>query len=145
MPHRGILRRAGFTLLEVLIVLVIGAVAYVLVLSLPSRGASSADLKAAARTLAAGLRQAQTMAMSQRRDSALTVDVETREFDRQIAAAVAKLPARQRAAIALTYDKGMSNAEVADVLDTTVSAVETLLARGKQNLRQQLGSRLDED
>ena len=80
MPHRGILRRAGFTLLEVLIVLVIGAVAYVLVLSLPSRGASSADLKAAARTLAAGLRQAQTMAMSQRRDSALTVDVETREF-----------------------------------------------------------------
>jgi general secretion pathway protein H len=44
------------------------------------RGSSAADLKAAARTLAAGLRQAQTMAMATRRDSALTVDVESREF-----------------------------------------------------------------
>ena len=73
-------RTAGFTLLEVLLVLVLGVVAYVAVLQLPSRGASAADLKAAARTLAAGLRHAQTMAMATRRDSALTVDVESREF-----------------------------------------------------------------
>ncbi|HEU4662316.1 MAG TPA: RNA polymerase sigma factor [Pseudolabrys sp.] len=72
-------------------------------------------------------------------------DVETREFDRQIAAAVAKLPARQRAAIALTYDKGMSNAEVAEVLETSVSAVETLLVRARQNLRQALRHLIDED
>jgi RNA polymerase sigma-70 factor (ECF subfamily) len=67
------------------------------------------------------------------------------EFDRDLDRAIGELPARQRTAIVLTYREGMSNAQVADVLDTTVSAVETLLARGKQNLRQQLGSRLDED
>ena len=73
-------RAKGFTLLEVVLVLVIGAIAYVAVLTLPSRGASSADMKAAARTLAAGLRHAQTMAMATRRDSALTIDVDSREF-----------------------------------------------------------------
>ena len=73
-------RATGFTLLEVILVLVIGVAAYSLILTVPMRGSSSADLKAAARTLAAGLRQAQTMAMSTRRDSALTVDVESREF-----------------------------------------------------------------
>jgi len=73
-------RQGGFTLIEVVLVLVIGAIAYTLILTLPARGASSADLKAAARTLASGLRQAQTMAMATRRDSALTVDVESREF-----------------------------------------------------------------
>jgi RNA polymerase sigma-70 factor (ECF subfamily) len=45
----------------------------------------------------------------------------------------------------LTYSEGMSNAEVADILDTSVSAVETLLVRGKQNLRRTLGKLIDED
>jgi RNA polymerase sigma-70 factor (ECF subfamily) len=71
--------------------------------------------------------------------------LEQTERDRELDRAIGTLPARQRTAIVLTYREGMSNAQVADVLDTTVSAVETLLARGKQNLRQQLGSRLDED
>jgi len=77
---RSARRGAGFTLLEVILVLVIGAIAYVAVLTLPSRGASAADLKAAARSLASGLRHAQTMAMATRRDSALTIDVESREY-----------------------------------------------------------------
>jgi len=34
---------------------------------------------------------------------------------------------------------------VAEALDTTVSAVETLLMRGKQNLRRALGTLIDED
>ena len=51
----------------------------------------------------------------------------------------------QRTAIVLTYSEGLSNAEVADALDTTVSAVETLLVRGKQNLRRALDSVIDED
>ena len=42
--------------------------------------ASVADLKAAARTLASGLRQAQTTAMATRRDAVLTLDVESREL-----------------------------------------------------------------
>lgn len=77
-PVRG--RAAGFTILEVLVVLVIGAVAYALVLGVPFRGASSADLKSAARTLAAGLRQAQSTAMVTKRDAVLTLDVEAREY-----------------------------------------------------------------
>ena len=60
-----------------------------------------------------------------------------------LTAAIADLPARQRAAIVLSYTEGMSNAEVADVLDTTVSAVETLLVRGKQNLRRALADVID--
>ena len=35
----------------------------------------------------------------------------------------------------------MSNAQVAEMLDTSVSAVETLLVRGKQNLRRALDER----
>jgi RNA polymerase sigma-70 factor (ECF subfamily) len=61
------------------------------------------------------------------------------ERDRLVNAAIGDLPARQRAAIVLTYSEGMSNAQVADTLDTSVSAVETLLVRGKQNLRRALG------
>jgi RNA polymerase sigma-70 factor (ECF subfamily) len=62
------------------------------------------------------------------------------EREHMLAAAIATLPARQRAAIVLTYGDGMSNAQVAEILGTSVSAVETLLVRGKQNLRSALGA-----
>ncbi|HYC34794.1 MAG TPA: GspH/FimT family pseudopilin [Usitatibacter sp.] len=71
---------AGFTLLEIMVVLVIGAAMYALVLGVPFRGASIADLKASARQLASGLRQAQTLAMVTRRDALLTVDVQERQY-----------------------------------------------------------------
>jgi general secretion pathway protein H len=74
------MRERGFTLLELMVVLVIGAIAYALVLGVPFRGPSTADLKAAARTLASGLRQAQTPAMATRRDATLTLDLDAREF-----------------------------------------------------------------
>jgi RNA polymerase sigma-70 factor (ECF subfamily) len=64
---------------------------------------------------------------------------ESDERERMLATAIDKLPARQRSAIVLTYGEGMSNAQVAEILNTSVSAVETLLMRGKQNLRQALG------
>jgi RNA polymerase sigma-70 factor (ECF subfamily) len=67
------------------------------------------------------------------------------ERERLVQAAIAELPARQRTAIVLTYGDGMSNAQVAEILDTSVSAVETLLVRGKQNLRRALGSVIDKD
>jgi len=60
------------------------------------------------------------------------------ERERLLAGAIAILPARQRATIVLTYSEGMSNAQVAEILETSVSAVETLLVRGKQNLRARL-------
>jgi len=70
---------------------------------------------------------------------------EADERARMVAAAVDKLPPRQRSAIVLTYGEGMTNAQVAEILDTSVSAVETLLVRGKQNLRSALGDMIDKD
>jgi general secretion pathway protein H len=77
---RSAKREVGFTLIEVIVVLVIGAIAYVLILGVPMRGASIYDLKSAARTLASGLRQAQSTAMATRRDALLTLDMEAKEF-----------------------------------------------------------------
>lgn len=61
--------------------------------------------------------------------------LEADERDRKVTAAIHALPSRQRAAIVLTYQEGLSNAEAAAVLDTSVSGIETLLARAKQTLR----------
>ena len=74
------MRQRGFTLLEIVIVLVIAALAMAVVLGFSGKGASAADLKSSARALAAGLRTAQSTAMSTRRDALLTVDVDTRQF-----------------------------------------------------------------
>lgn len=52
--------------------------------------------------------------------------------------AIAGLPDRQREMIALTYGEGMSNAEVATLLDTTIEAVEAALSRARAALRQKL-------
>ena len=62
-------------------------------------------------------------------------DLERAELDLRIAAAIAALPARQRAAIVLTYHEGLDNAEAAAVLETTVSGIETLLVRARRALR----------
>ena len=75
-------------------------------------------------------------------DPGLAADsqLEARERDRRVAAAIGALPERQRAAIVLSYQEGLSNAEVAAVLDTSVSGVETLLVRAKRTLRAALGN-----
>ena len=72
---------AGFTMLEMILVLVLGAGILAMVIGLAPKGASSADLKASARALASGLRQAQSTAMATRRDTTLIVDMESREFN----------------------------------------------------------------
>lgn len=78
--RRGNDGEGGFTLLELIMVLALAAVIYAVLLAVPMRGASGGDLKAAARTLASGLRQAQSTAMATKQDAVLTVDVEAREF-----------------------------------------------------------------
>jgi RNA polymerase sigma-70 factor, ECF subfamily len=70
---------------------------------------------------------------------------EDNERERMLAAAIENLPVRQRSAIVLTYGDGMSNAQVAEILDTSVSAVETLLVRAKQNLRRTLENVIDKE
>jgi general secretion pathway protein H len=85
-------RQSGFTLLEVIVALVIGAIAYALIAGVPFRGTSAAELKAAARTLASGLRQAQMTAMATRRDALLTLDLDAREFQVAGAQPATRLP-----------------------------------------------------
>lgn len=71
-------------------------------------------------------------------DAAATL--ERGERDRALAAAVDALPARQRAAVVLTYQEGLSNTEAAAVLDASVSGLEALLVRARRTLRAALGS-----
>ena len=48
--------------------------------------------------------------------------------------ALAKLPDHQREAVAMRHLEGLSNSEIADNLQLSTEAVESLIARGKQKL-----------
>jgi RNA polymerase sigma-70 factor (ECF subfamily) len=48
------------------------------------------------------------------------------------------LPARQKEAIVLTYYECLSNAETAEIMDTTVKGVEALLVRARKQLNLKL-------
>ncbi|MDE1145660.1 MAG: RNA polymerase sigma factor [Azospirillaceae bacterium] len=61
--------------------------------------------------------------------------VERSELGRLVARAVDDLPDRQRAAISLCYDAGLSNAEAAAAMEVSVGALETLLVRARRALR----------
>lgn len=58
------------------------------------------------------------------------------EADRMAAlqAALSALPDRQRQAVVLRHIEGMSNPEIAAIMDLGVEAVESLTARGKRSL-----------
>jgi general secretion pathway protein H len=71
----------GFTLLELLLVLVIMATGYVLVVGLVTGGVSGAELKGAARAVAAGLRDARGTAIATQESTALTLDLDKRSFE----------------------------------------------------------------
>ena len=53
-------------------------------------------------------------------------------------AALATLPTKQRAAITMCHYQGMTNFEAAEILDVSVEALESLLARGRRNMRSKL-------
>jgi RNA polymerase sigma-70 factor (ECF subfamily) len=69
----------------------------------------------------------------------ITPGVEARmlEADRMAAldAALARLPERQRQAVVLRHIEGLSNPEIAEILNVGVEAVESLTARGKRALK----------
>lgn len=64
--------------------------------------------------------------------------IEANERHARLAGAVEGLPPRQRAALTLVYDEGLSGAEAARVLGLTAKAVERLLARARAYLRARL-------
>ena len=72
--------RHGFSMIELLIVLVIIATASALVIPMFGKGVSTTELKSAARQLASGLRLARSEALAQRRETFLVLDVAGRRF-----------------------------------------------------------------
>lgn len=57
--------------------------------------------------------------------------------------ALQSLPERQRVAITLCHHQGYTNIEAAEMMDVSVEAVESLLARGRRQLRVLLRAELD--
>ncbi|MFN4355930.1 RNA polymerase sigma factor [Parvibaculum sp.] len=70
--------------------------------------------------------------------------LEADELAARVEAALQQLPERQRAAIALSHYQGLSNTETAEILDISVEAVESLLSRGRRQLRTLLATEKDE-
>jgi RNA polymerase sigma-70 factor (ECF subfamily) len=65
-------------------------------------------------------------------------EIAAKERRKRVASAVAELPERQRAALALCHYEGMSNIEAAAILELSVGAVESLLVRARRHLRDSL-------
>ena len=68
-------------------------------------------------------------------DNSPLEELEKRDDIRQASEAIMQLSNRQRSAIILCYYQGMTNKEAAQILEMSVSALESLLARGRNKLR----------
>lgn len=66
------------------------------------------------------------------------VQLENKERSAILFRAISRLPEKQKLAFTLNKLEGLSYQEVSEVLNTTVSAVESLLSRAKVNLRKDL-------
>ncbi|RYE72146.1 MAG: RNA polymerase sigma factor [Oxalobacteraceae bacterium] len=73
-------------------------------------------------------------------DAALNPEEALIESERgqQVSAAIGQLPERQREAIMLVHYQDMNAADAARVLDISIEALESLLARGRRSLKQEL-------
>lgn len=76
-PHRP---SSGFTLIELVLVLTLAALAYTMLPRLVGNGISGAELRANARAIATGLRLTREAAIHARREANLTLDLEGRTF-----------------------------------------------------------------
>ena len=73
-------RMGGFTLFELLLVLVLLGLAYGLAVPMLGAGSAGLDLQSASRQIAAGLRKARGTAVTERREAVLMLDVDGRAF-----------------------------------------------------------------
>ncbi len=67
-----------------------------------------------------------------------SVLVERKELAQKVQRALDQLPERQRVALTLVHYQGLSHAEAGEVLGVGVEAVESLLARARRALKQEL-------
>ncbi len=79
-------------------------------------------------------------------DPALSVPDQMQENTRAraLSLALAELPERQAQAVALRHLEGCSNPQIAQVMDISVEAVESLVSRGKRALTKALAPRKTE-
>ncbi len=76
--------------------------------------------------------------------ASVTEAMQDRARAEALQAALNALPARQRQAVVLRHIDGLSNPEIAEVMEITVEAVESLTARGKRALQAMLAERKEE-
>ena len=100
----------------------------------PSRGAQSLLRQAGAK--ARGDRQ--RAARSDRSGARAGRQVDERQMADCVRAALGSLPDAQRSAITLCHYQGMRNIEAAEVMGVSIEAMESLLARGRRKLREEL-------
>ncbi len=67
-----------------------------------------------------------------------------REQKQRVHEALGHLNERERSAMVMKYTEGMSYAEIAEVIGTSVPAVESLLSRAKGKMRKSLGKAASE-
>ena len=72
------------------------------------------------------------------------LDIAKGDIEAALQEALMELPDRQRQAVVLRHIEGMSNPEIAQIMDIGVEAVESLTARGKRALAKILAGRKDE-
>ncbi|WP_281856857.1 RNA polymerase sigma factor [Litoreibacter halocynthiae] len=84
--------------------------------------------------------------MAEPMDPSPSVEARLIQDDRMAAldAAFAQLPERQRQAVILRHIEGQANPEIAQIMDISVEAVESLTARGKRTLAKLLASQKEE-
>lgn len=84
-------RQRGFSLLEVIVVIVLIGLAYTLLPKMVFSGVSGAELRSNTRAVATGLRLTRDAAINTRREAVMTLDLESREFTVQDDARIHKL------------------------------------------------------
>lgn len=70
--------------------------------------------------------------------ASVSEQMEAKELQIALKQALAELPGRQRAAVTLVYDEGLSGEEAGRVLGVSAKAVERLLARARALMRERL-------
>ncbi|MFM7294300.1 MAG: GspH/FimT family protein [Burkholderiales bacterium] len=80
IPPARLGRSLGFTLLELVLVVMLIALMFTLVPRMMGSGVSGAELKSNVRAIAAAMKLARDSAINTRRDAFVTVNVESREF-----------------------------------------------------------------
>jgi RNA polymerase sigma-70 factor (ECF subfamily) len=66
------------------------------------------------------------------------VILENKEFSKMLFKVIDSLPENQKTAFILVYIEHLPQKEVAEIMETSVKAVESLLQRAKQNLKKKL-------